>query len=403
MTTTAAARDLAERADLLLTDHRVRAHPWALFDEMREAAPVLRTTSGVWMLTRHADCQSILRDSRMSRKEAAARTSALSGETAEQYTTRLVCEDGAEHRRMRKVVNQAFSARNIARWHPLVEELANFEPLLDRHELEFLNEYARPLSVRALCEVLGVPFEDRSTLEKWMGVLLEHVTGKVDVAFATERHDAMTGIAAYLRNLLDERESDRDGGDLVSILLRAYSDEGRLSERELIGILAEILHAGFESTATTMTNGLLTILSHPEQLRLLVAQPQRATAAVEEMIRFSPPGALRLPRVALEDVDVDGTVIPAGSMVMALTAAANRDPEVVERPHEFDITREPNPHITFGLGEHYCVGNGLARSELVAAFNSMARTCLADMAIDGPIVWRDHHIVRGLEALRIRW
>ena len=404
--TVALSPDLVAEADAFLVDYKTRALPWEFFRRLRETAPLLRTTSGTWLVARYADCQSVLKDERFSRREAAVRTSALpEGDTADQYTTRLVCQDGASHRRLRRIVNGPFLPRRVGAWTPRIDSLGR-DVLARRAQprsMDFLAEFAYPLPILVLCELLGVPHQDHERIGEWMSVLLEHINETASEAFTRQKTAAMVGLSEYLRELVDRRRTEAPRDDLLSAMLAAEAEGDRLSERELIGILAELLHAGFESTANMMAGGLHCLLEHPGQQRLLAESPELAAGAVDEMLRFATSVLHSLPRVALEDVTLPSGTIPQGDMVLALIASAARDPEFVERPDEFDITRTDNPHIAFGVGAHYCLGANLARAEAVGTFTLLADEMLATMRIDGPVQWKDHHIIRGLEALPVAW
>jgi hypothetical protein len=404
--TVAVSPDLIAEADAFLVDYKTRSVPWDLFRRLRESAPLLRTTSGTWLVARYADCQSVLKDDRFSRRAAALRTSALpEGDTADQYTTRLVCLDGASHRRLRRIANGPFLPRRVASWAPRIDS-AGRDVLTQRarpRQMDFLAEFAYPLPIRVLCELLGVPHEDHEVMGEWMSVLLEHINETASEAFTQQKATAMASLSEYLRDLVDRRRTEAPRDDLLSAMLAAEAEGDRLSERELIGILAELLHAGFESTANTMADGLHCLLEHPHQQQLLAQDPGLAAQAVEEMLRFATPVLHALPRVALEDVTLPSGTIAKGDLVLALVASAARDPEFVDRPDEFDITRTDNPHIGFGVGEHYCLGASLARAEAVSTFTLLAHEMLATMRLDGPAEWKEHHIVRGLEALPVAW
>jgi cytochrome P450 len=398
--------DLVAEADSFLIDYQTRSLPWEFFRRLRDTAPLLRTTSGTWLVGRYADCLSVLKDDRFSRREAAVRTSALpEGDTADQYTTRLVCLDGDSHRRLRRIVNGPFLPRRIARWAPRIDSVGQYV-LAQRarpRTMDFLAEFAYPLPIRVLCELLGVPHRDHERMGEWMSVLLEHINETASEAFTQKKAAAMIGLSEYLRDLVAQRRTEAPRDDLLSAMLAAEAEGDRLYERELIGILAELLHAGFESTANMMADGLHCLLRHPGQQRLLARDPGLAAQAVDEMLRFATPVLHSLPRVALEDVTLPSGTIPKGDLVLALIASAARDPEFVARPDEFDITRAENPHIAFGVGEHYCLGANLARAEAVSTFTLLAQEMLATMRIAGPAEWKEHHIVRGLEALPVSW
>ncbi len=398
--------ELVAEADSFLVDYVTRSTPWDLFRRLRETAPLMRTSSGMWLVARYADCQSVLKDDRFSRREAALRTSALpEGDTADQYNTRLVCLDGTSHRRLRRIVNGPFLPRRIAGWAPRIDSVGR-DVLAQRSEprkMDFLAEFAYPLPIRVLCELLGVPHEDHERMGEWMSVLLEHINESASEAFTRQKTAAMVGLSEYLRELVARRRTEPPHDDLLAAMLAAEAEGDRLSERELIGILAELLHAGFESTANMMADGLGCLLEHPDQQRLLAQDPGLAAQAVDEMLRFAPAVLHSLPRVALEDVTLPSGTIPKGDLVLALIASAARDPEFIERPDDFDITRTDDPHMAFGVGEHYCLGASLARTEAVSTFTLLAREMLATMRIDGAVGWKEHHIVRGLEALPVAW
>jgi cytochrome P450 len=398
--------DLIAEADSFLADYQTRADPWDFFRRLRETAPLLRTTPGTWLVARYADGQSVLKDDRFGRREAALRTSALpEGDAADQYTTRLVCVDGMDHRRLRRIVNGPFLPRRVASWTPYIDSVGR-DLLAQRarpRAMDFLAEFAYPFPIRVLCELLGVPHQDHERMGAWMSVLLEHINETASEDFTQQKMAAMIGLGGYLRDLVAQRRDGAPRDDLLSAMITAEAEGDRLSERELIGLLAEMLHAGFESTANMMSNGLHCLLEHPDQQQLLAKDPELAAGAVEEMLRFATPVLHALPRVALEDVRLPSGTIPKGDLVLVLVASAARDPEFIDRPDEFDITRREHPHLAFGVGGHYCLGANLARAEAVSTFTLLAEQMLATMRTDGPIRWTQHHIIRGLEALPISW
>jgi cytochrome P450 len=404
--TVAPPPDLVAQADSFLADYQTRSDPWDFFRRLRETAPLLRTTAGTWLVARYADSQNVLKDERFSRREAALRTSALpEGDAADLYTTRLVCVDGIDHRRLRRIVNGPFLPRRVASWAPRIDNVGR-DVLAQRarpRAMDFLAEFAYPFPIRVLCELLGVPHEDHERMGAWMSVLLEHINETASQDFTQQKTAAMTGLGGYLQDLVAQRRGGAPRDDLLSAMITAEAEGDRLSERELIGVLAELLHAGFESTANMMSNGLHCLLEHPDQQRLLAEDPGLAAGAVEEMLRFATPVLHALPRVALEDVSLPSGTIAKGDLVLVLVASAARDPEFIDRPDEFDIRRRDTPHLAFGIGEHYCLGANLARAEAVGTFTLLAQQVLATMRIDGPVRWADHHIIRGLEALPVGW
>ncbi|MEV0184576.1 cytochrome P450 [Streptomyces sp. NPDC050625] len=410
MTTTTARPDseeLSRLAQLFLTDFDHRAQPWDFFKMLREEAPLVRSTSGTWLAVRHEDVVEALRHPMLSRASAAARTSALpDGEAAELSTTRLACIDGADHLRLRKIVNRSFSARNVKSWEPQILETTAglLAPYMEARRMDFLGDVARRMPLVVLGDLLGVPHEDIPQLMNWLVLLMEHINPEASAEFSTAKHEAMISMSRYLRELVaNRRASGSTENDLLAALIGAEDEGDRLTEKELIGIMNELLHAGAESTTNAMTNGLHCILQHPDQRDLLVERPELANQAFEEVLRFATPALHALPRVALEDVELPNGVIPAGDMVLPIVASAARDPRVVEDPDVFDITRKPNPHVAFGSGEHFCLGNLLARTEASLVFRQLAEGPLATMEIAQPATWTPHHIIRGLDSLHVKW
>jgi cytochrome P450 len=302
-------------------------------------------------------------------------------------------------------VNGPFSAKNVSKWADRIGSVT--DGLLDAVEgqrrMNFLDDVAHPMPNLVLCELLGVPHEDLPQLLEWFPVLLEHINPDASPEFAARKHEAMVSLAEYLRDLVAVSREREGADDLMAAMIAAEADNERLDGRELIGILAELLHAGAESTANTMTNGLHCLLHHPDQQKLLVDRPELAASAFEEVLRFATPILHALPRVALEPVELPSGTIPAGDMVIAVISSASRDPRVLEDPEVFDITRKPNPHMAFGSGEHFCLGNLLARKESVLVYERLARGPLATMRIESEPAWKPHHIVRGLESLHVTW
>ena len=296
--TVALSPELVAEADSFLVDYDTRSIPWDLFRRLRETAPLMRTTSGMWLVARYADCQSVLKDDRFSRREAALRTSALpEGDTADQYTTRLVCLDGTSHRRLRRIVNGPFLPRRIASWAPRIDSVGR-DVLAQRSEprkMDFLAEFAYPLPIRVLCELLGVPHEDHERMGEWMSVLLEHINETASEAFTRQKTAAMVGLSEYLHDLVARRRTEAPRDDLLSAMLAAEAEGDRLSERELIGILAELLHAGFESTANMMADGLHCLLEHPGQQRLLGRESRARRAGGRRDAALRDPGAALAP------------------------------------------------------------------------------------------------------------
>jgi cytochrome P450 len=257
-----------------------------------------------------------------------------------------------------------------------------------------------PLPITVICELLGVPVEDRDKFRTWTDQILSlsgHDLERIE--------EARVGLYGYLAELIAQRRVEPTE-DLLGQLVIARDEDDRLSEEELIGFGVTLLVAGHETTANQTGNFVYLLLEHPERWQQLVDDPDLVPSAVEEMLRFVPLAAsAAFSRIAKEDVEVGGQLVRAGEAVVAHFAIANRDTAVFEHPDELDLTRQENPHIAFGHGVHHCLGAPLARMELQLAVGTLVRRLpglrLAVPADD--VTWRADRLVRGVRALPVAW
>ena len=302
-------------------------------------------------------------------------------------STSLLAINGDDHTRLRRLVSKAFTPRSVARLDTTITQIINelIDPLTDSGRSEIVADIARPYPVPVISALLGAPREDWQRFSAWADDFFKLFTWNV----AEYEQDILTAWAElddYVDGMVAERrESLTD--DLISELIRAEDDGDRLSREELRMLSAGILMAGTDTTRNQVAAAVDVFCDHPGQWDLLAEQPELAMKSVEEVMRFSPVvfGAMRL---ATEDVELAGVVIPAGTFVICNTAAANHDPDVFDNPDRFDITREgAAPMQTFGAGAHYCLGANLARRELAEALRVMASR-MRNLRHDGPAVWK---------------
>jgi len=312
--------------------------------------------------------------------------------------------DAPQHTRLRQLVARVFTPRAVAAMRSAIEQVVDdiLDDLKaqDASEIEIMSAFAQPFPVRVIASILGLPITIYEDLKRWstqVAVAFEPTSRRRERQAAS---DATADLMAYLREQVAGRRDQRSG-DVVSILVAAADDGDQLSEDELIAQLVMLFIAGHETTMNLVGNGLLTLCRHPEQMRRLREEPSLGQSAVEEMLRYEP-SANTIGRAAHADTTLGGKPIPAGSIMLCMAGAANRDPDVFADPDRFDITRTPNPHVTFGGGVHYCLGAPLARLEAQIAFARLLDRFSSIEAIEERVRWRDLVNLRGLETLPVR-
>ena len=292
---------------------------------------------------------------------------------------------------------RALAARIDAIVERLLDALAHKAA---RGPVDLIAEFALPLPLTVISDMMGVPERDRLHFHHWMAGFLEAPTGG-PLKFLAELPNGFR-LMRFFEALIRLRRAE-PGDDLVSALVAAEQAGDRLSEDELLSMIFLLLLAGHETTVNLIGNGTLALLENPAQFALLHAQPGLIDRAVEELLRFTNPVEHGSVRIALEDLDMLGVRLPRGSKVLALLSSANRDETIFERAGELDLTRHPNRHLAFGLGSHYCVGAPLARMEGQSAINALVqRFPQMRLAVPAPqLVWRNTLGVRGLKALPV--
>ena len=386
--------------------------PYAVFAELRERAPVYwNERYRSWVLTRYEDFAAAFTDPRFSSDRMTPMLRKLETDGAPEAllaTFRVLSgwmtfKSGREHRRLRDLVIRAFTPRTVARLETDIAEVAGalLDDLEGRTHADLVATLAFPLPAIVIAQMLGVPPQDRERFKAWSTDIALLVFGAAD---DDERHergaDGMGELVAYLGDLIDAaRDGERD--DLLALLVRVRTSDGdALTRDELIAMCTLLLFAGHETTANLLSVGILSLLRHPEQAAPIAAGEASETVAVEELLRFDGPARINA-RVAGEDFTLRGHEIRAGQRVYLVLAAANRDPQRFERPDELDLTRDPNPHVGFGLGPHYCLGAPLARLEGRIAI-PMALRRLEGLRLTGEeLQWDPVLLTRSLRALPV--
>ncbi|PJE93754.1 cytochrome P450 [Streptomyces carminius] len=382
--------------------------PYPVYAGLRARGPVhrVRTPEGTlaWLVVGHDEVRAALTDPRLSKDWENA--SPALGMSAPAAGITMLSSDPPVHTRLRKLVARAFTARRVEALEPRVREIAG--GLLDEmlrapeRRADLVDAYAFPLPITVICELLGVPSLDRESFRKWSGTA-------VGSAPFEEKKAAKEAVTDYLAGLLATKR-EQPGEDLLSALLHTADEDGdRLSADELLGMAWLLLVAGHETTTGLIANGVLALLTHPDQLELLRSDPSLTENAVEEMLRYDGPVETSTTRFTTEPVEIGGTVIPGGGeLVLVATADADRDPDRFSGfsgPDRFDIRRPTRGHLAFGHGIHHCLGAPLARLEGRIAVRMLLDRCPA-LALDADpasLTWRQGMLIRGPHRLPVRF
>lgn len=362
-----------------------------------------------WLVPHYADVSALLRDRRLGRTYLHRFTHEEFGRTPpppehEPFETLngqgLLDLEPPDHTRIRRLVSKAFTPRTVEQLVPTVRRLAAglVDDFVERGGGDLLAAVAEPLPVAVIAEMLGIPESDRAPLRPWSAAIcgMFELNPSEETARAAVR--ACLEFSAYLRELIAERRTN-PGPDLISALVAAHDEGERLTEQEMVSTCVLLLNAGHEATVNTTVNGWWTLLRHPEQLAALRADHGLLPTAVEELMRYDTPLQM-FERWVLDDIEIDGTVIPRGSEVALLFGSANRDPARFTDPDMLDLARRENPHITFGAGIHFCLGAPLARVELAASFGELLRKA-PGLRLAAEPEWNPGYVIRGVKELRV--
>jgi cytochrome P450 len=376
----------------------VRRDPYPLYEQVRQASPVLHNPAAdLWLVFDYDGVRRVLTD--QAAFSSAVSPSGVTGQW-------MIFTDPPRHAKLRALVTRAFTARAVADLDPRIRTLSAglLDPLVGRDEIDLVADYAVPLPLLVIAEMLGATTSDVATLRRWSDVILglsHSVAADARAAAAEEAFRAITDeMRAYLREVLAARRATpRD--DLFTRLREAEVDGVRLSDDEILGFFQLLLVAGHETTTNLVSNAMVSLLEHPGELARLRADPSLLTMAIEEVLRYRSPvqATFRRSRV---DVEMAGQVIPAGKLVLPIIGSANRDPAHFVAPDRFDVARSPNPHLAFGHGIHACVGAPLSRLEARVALPDLLGRMQTFELVTPTWAPREAFHVHGPAALRLR-
>jgi cytochrome P450 len=395
-----------------ILDYANRADPWPLYARLRET-PVARRTDGGYVVSTYREIVALLHDPRVSSDLRNLPPSPDGGPPEEDLPgapPSFIVLDPPEHDRLRRVVTRHFGPPHrpdlVDRMQPELAGIVTglIDDFAGDTRVDLVDDFAYPFPVTVICKLLGVPREDEPRFHGWVEAIVEAIGPLGDAiapggdAAVAERElrrlHALTELNGYLSELAEERLR-YPGDDLLSGLLTDDGPGGRMSRDQVLGTARLLLIAGHETTVNLITNGMLTLLRHPDVLRRLRRDPGLVVGVVEELLRYEPPVQFLPWRVALDDIDVLGTVIPKGSTITLVLAAGSRDPGHVPDPDRFDPDRPDRQHLGFGGGIHYCFGAPLARLEAQIALTELTRRLVNPRLVTDPPPYRQSPVLRG--------
>jgi cytochrome P450 len=387
------------------TDPAFLADPHPALAALRESGPVHRLDGRlgvpVWVVTRYADVLAALSEPRLSNdpQQAVDLDETLRGDF---LSRSMIGADPPEHTRLRRLVSKAFTARRVEGLRPRVQAITNtlLDRMSPRGRADLVGEFALPLPITVIGELLGVPEADRDRFRTWTDDMLDRpFDARTDLAVVVAAREQMHG---YLSELVAAKRRD-PADDLLTDLIAATDEGERLDEQELLAMTFLLLVAGYVTTVSLIGNGTLALLRTPDQLDRLRADPSLVPRAVEELLRFDGPVNPGLGRFALEDLELGGARIRRGDVVLLAIAAADRDPDRFPDPDRLDVGSADSGHLAFGHGIHYCLGAPLARIEGQVAFTALVER-LPDLALATPVDelrWTGGGVLRGLRELPV--
>ncbi|MGW2489966.1 cytochrome P450 [Streptomyces sp. NPDC001606] len=396
-----------------ITDFAHRANPYPLYEELRRTPVLHEEEGGPYVISSYYDIEALLHDPRIS-SDAANLAAAGDDETGQAEDTGLPPSflrlDPPEHDRLRRIANSAFGPpHRPRRVENMRDDMAAvvgglIDGFGEAREIDLVDQFAYPFPVTVICRLLGVPREDEPRFRAWVDPLVASLDPETrqnaDAESVKTAQEARMQLGMYLAGLVEQRTKDPQD-DLLSDLVNSRGPDGAMTMMEVLSTAVLLLIAGHETTVNLITNGMLTLLRHPDVLRRLREDPALSVRIVEELLRYEPPVQIVPQRTCIADIEVRGVTIPKGSRLWLVLAAGNRDPERFKDPQRFDPDREDIQHLGFGSGIHSCFGAPLARLETQIALSELARRLENPRLVEDPPPYRQNVVLRGPRHLTI--
>lgn len=396
----------------LISNKKYLKNPYPQLKELQKLGPIhLDKKTGIYFVLGHHEFGLIARSSKMGRDTRLWRegwfnpdnkvSDPTSYELFSEFQSQMIMMNEPDHGRMRSVYQQAFKPSAVATIRPMIERETDLllEQLAATNDVDLIENFAAPLPLRVLRNLLEIPADMDQDMQRWSASLIKIGDVMMTQEQKVEALLALREFKYYLRDHIKYYRSSHQN-TLMNSVISAF-ENGFMSEQETLTNLMSMLVAGHETTVTLIGNGMLSLLRHSDQRNLLISDPILIETAIDEFLRYEPGGNMIL-RIAIEDFELDGITIPAGSMAIGMVGAINRDPLRFNQADILDIQRKPNPHFTYGAGIHICIGAPLAHLESEIAFNKILKQ-FPQIELSGEPVWRlDRLNARGLETLPVR-
>nr|WP_256719992.1 cytochrome P450 [Paenibacillus amylolyticus] len=376
-------------------------NPYPVYEMLRKEEPVFRLMfphgEFGWIITRYEDAVRILKDPRF-RKDMVRRYGA---DNQSIFSNNMLFSDPPDHKRLRGLVQKAFTPKLVADMRSHIQDIADelLDNLPSQEKMNLIDDFAFPLPIIVISEILGVPLEDRDKFRIWSNTIIDASIAESAELFEQHAREFTDYLTAWFAKVRQD-----PGTDLISQLVIAEESGQQLTERELLGVVSLLIIAGHETTVNLIGNGILALLEHPEQRELLINQPELIHNAIEEMLRYNGPVEFSTSRWALEDIEFRGQRIAQGDLVIVALDSANRDEQQFKDADIFDITREKSSHLAFGKGIHLCLGAPLARLEgEIAVSTLLNRFPNIQLQADvNELEWRPGMNVRGVKEIPVQ-
>jgi len=398
-----------------LTSDAFFADPYSVYKQLREEAPVYWCAAwNAWIITRYEDVMYVLRHADLFSSAGRVRylLAQLPAEARQQvaalerhYDIGLAHTDPPDHTRLRALLNKVFTPRMVENWRKRVQDVVNelLDSAADKGQMDIIHDLAYPLPATIIAEMIGAPNSDIHRFREWAVAInnLFALGGRISEEAARTAQDYLSEMREYIAELSEVKKA-QSADDILSRLVSAETDGEHLTIGELVSTCVTLFVAGHETTTNLIGNGTLALLQHPEQAQILRDNPALMPHAIEEILRYDP-SVPRGWRIAKTDVEIGGKTIQTGALIFPILAAANRDPDAFPQPDRFDVQRQPNKHLAFGHGIHYCLGAPLARMEgAVALHKLLQRYPNLQLATD-TLTWNHDVAIRSLESLPVTW
>jgi len=393
------------------SDPAIQADPYPHYRRLREEQPIC-WNGRTWLVSRYDDIVALLNDPRMSSARTEQTFAVLPPEVRQELTplrtvlgSRMLLSDPPKHTRLKQIVNKAFTPRMIEGRRQRIQEICHsfIDRVIDRGELDVMEDLATMLPGWAITDILGVPYEDQPRFTRWARdqVLIYDRAGMTQdrVGIMRQGQQSMLEMRAYLQEVIEARRQDPQD-DLITELIQAEEQGDRLSTDELFGMCVALLVGGNNSTAHLIGNAILTLIRHPEALERLRADPDLIRPATEEVMRYDSP-VQATSRVVRETMEYGGQVFEAGQGIVVLVGSGNRDESQFPDPTTFDLTRQPNRHLTFAHGPHYCLGVSIARTVGQVGILTLVQRCTDLKLVNEQVEWLPGFAFRGPATLPI--